>query len=37
MTARVVALVEHPVDGEASEVQPRRRKRSAIEGQGSLT
>ncbi len=37
MTARVVALVEHPVDGEASEVQPRRRRRSAIEGQGSLT
>jgi hypothetical protein len=36
MTARVVALVEHPVDGEASEVQPRRR-RAAIEGQGSLT
>jgi hypothetical protein len=25
------------VDGEASEVQPRRRKRAAIEGQGSLT
>jgi len=37
MTGRVVALVEHPVDGEASEVQPRRRKRGAIEGQGSLT
>jgi len=36
MTGRVVALVEHPVDGEPVELRPRRR-RGAIEGQASLT
>jgi hypothetical protein len=36
MTARVVALVEHPVDGEPTEVRPRRGRRP-IQGQASLS
>jgi hypothetical protein len=36
MTARVVALVEHPVDGGAAEVRMRRGRRP-MQGQGSLT
>jgi hypothetical protein len=36
ITGRVVALVEHPVDGEPTELRPRRR-RGAIDGQASLT
>jgi hypothetical protein len=36
MTGRVVALVEHPADGEPTELRPRRR-RGAIDGQASLT
>jgi hypothetical protein len=37
MTARVVALVEHPVDGEPTDVRPRRGRRGPLDGQGSLT
>jgi hypothetical protein len=33
MTSRVVALVEHPADGQE---QPRRRGRKAIDGQGAM-
>ena len=36
MTARVVALVEHPVDGEPTDIRPRRGRRP-MQGQGSLT
>jgi hypothetical protein len=36
MTARVVALVEHPVDGEPSEIRPRRGRRP-MQGQASLS
>ena len=36
MTARVVALVEHPVDGEPTELRPRRGRRP-IAGQASLS
>jgi hypothetical protein len=37
MTARVVALVEHPVDGEPTDVRSRRGRRGPMQGQGSLT
>jgi len=36
MTGRVVALVEHPTDGEPTDLRPRRR-RGPIVGQASLT
>jgi hypothetical protein len=36
MTARVVALVEHPVDGEPSDVGSRRGRPGPMQGQGSL-
>jgi hypothetical protein len=37
MATRVVALVEHPVDGEPTDARPRGRRRTPIDGQGSLT
>jgi hypothetical protein len=37
MTGRVVALVEHPVDGEPADTGPRRARRGPLQGQGSLT
>jgi len=37
MTGRVVALVEYPVDGEATDARPRRGRRGPLEGQGSLS
>jgi hypothetical protein len=37
MTTRVVALVEHPVDGEPADVHPRRGRRGPIQGQASLS
>jgi hypothetical protein len=36
MSARVVALVEHPAEADADAARPRRRGRRAIEGQGSI-
>jgi len=36
MTTRVVALVEHPADGEPTDARPRRGRRP-IQGQASLT
>jgi len=37
MTTRVVALVEHPVDGEPADPGSRRGRRGPIQGQASLT